>query len=66
VKHISLAPDNVQKLELETATLGETNRSRFVASLIAEVYKTPLTIRSVTGGTCWQDSYMCMKLFEVT
>jgi len=34
-----------KKLELATATLGETNRSRFVASLMAESHlpvKTPV------------------------
>jgi CopG family nickel-responsive transcriptional regulator len=38
MKRISLALDDelYKKLELAMATLGETNRSRFVASLIAE------------------------------
>lgn len=55
-----------KNLELATATLGERNMPRFVASLMAEVYETPINNRSTAGGTCWQDSYMCMKLFEVT
>ena len=38
MKRISLAPDDelYERLELATATLGEVNRSRFVASLMAE------------------------------
>jgi CopG family nickel-responsive transcriptional regulator len=42
MKRISLAPDDelYKRLELVTATPGEVNRSRFVASLMAE--KPPL------------------------
>jgi CopG family nickel-responsive transcriptional regulator len=38
MKRISLAPDDelYKRLELATATPGKVNRSRFVASLMAE------------------------------